>query len=320
MIVLTGGAGFIGSCFLAKLNEENITDVLVVDRLGNELKWKNLLGKKFIGFVHKTKFRENLAKGDYGKEVEAIFHFGACSSTTEKDADYLLDNNFNYSTELADFAAWNDIRFIYASSAATYGMGENGYSDKEFDKLRPLNMYGFSKHLFDLWVIHHKLDKDFTGLKFFNVFGPNEYHKGDMASMVLKSYNQFVQTKKVKLFKSNTKEFKDGEQKRDFIYVKDAVEIVWKIYKNKKISGIYNLGSGKSRSWNDLGNAVFRSLRKEPKIEYIEMPDELKSQYQNYTQADMSRLNKALGKFQFRTLEDSIDDYVKNYLVKGNYL
>lgn len=316
MIVLTGGAGFIGSCFLKKLNDEGVSEVMVVDRLGEGEKWKNLVGKKFARFVHKDNFLEMLFDSGIEESLEAIVHLGACSTTTEKDADYVFENNLNYSIELATYAAENDIRFIYASSAATYGDGSAGYSDNVFDELRPMNVYGLSKHLFDQWVIDHSLDKTFTGLKFFNVYGPNEYHKGEMASMIYKSFLQIENLGKVRLFKSNNKNFGDGEQKRDFIYVKDTVEVLWKILTNERFSGIYNLGTGKARTWNDLVNAVYCALNKKPKIEYIEMPDDLSGQYQNFTQADMRKLNRSKIKVQFTTLEDGINDYVKRYLKK----
>ncbi|TAL70838.1 MAG: ADP-glyceromanno-heptose 6-epimerase [Bacteroidetes bacterium] len=316
MIVLTGGAGFIGSCFLEKLNSMNRSDILVVDHLGEGNKWKNLVGKIFLNYIHKTEFRNRLKTGFYGKEIEAIIHFGACSSTTEKNADYLLDNNFAYSVELAEFAIANEIRFIYASSAATYGSGENGYSDNEFDMLRPLNIYGFSKHLFDLWVINKGYDKIFTGLKFFNVFGPNEYHKGDMASMVYKSFCQVKKKGKVQLFKSNNPDFKDGEQKRDFVYVKDCNEIIWEILNKPDFAGIYNLGTGVARTWNDLANAVFSAMKLKQNIEYIELPESIKNQYQNFTQADMTKLKATGLKAEFRSLEESIKDYIDNHLSK----
>src|SRR3989339_705366 len=317
MIVLTGGAGFIGSCLLGKFNSMNRSDILVVDHLGEGNKWKNLVGKNFLNYKHKTEFRSQLKSGFYGKEIEAIIHFGACSSTTEKNADYLLDNNFTYSVELAEFALANEIRFIYASSAATYGSGENGYSDSEFDKLRPLNIYGFSKHLFDLWVINKSYDKTFTGLKFFNVFGNNEYHKGVMASMAYKSYCQVKETGKVKLFKSNNPDYKDGEQKRDFVYVKDCVEIIWDIFEKEHFEGIYNLGTGAARTWNDLANSVFSAMKLKPNIEHIEMPESIKNQYQNFTQADMTKLRGTGLKVEFRSLEESVKDYIENHLNKN---
>ncbi|MBI5324657.1 MAG: ADP-glyceromanno-heptose 6-epimerase [Ignavibacteriae bacterium] len=316
MIVLTGGAGFIGSCFLDKLNIMNRSDILVVDHLGEGNKWKNLVGKKFLNYKHKSEFRSKLNSGFYGKEIEAIIHFGACSSTTELNADYLLDNNFSYSVELAEFALANEIRFIYASSAATYGSGEQGYSDNEFEKLNPLNIYGYSKHLFDLWVINKGYDKIFTGLKFFNVFGPNEYHKGDMASMVYKSFCQVKETGKVRLFKSNNPDYKDGEQKRDFVYVMDCVNIIWDILNKPDFAGIYNLGTGTARTWNDLANAVFSAMKLKPNFEYIEMPASIKNQYQNFTQADMGKLKATGLKVEFRSLEESVKDYIENHLLK----
>ncbi len=292
MLVLTGGAGFIGSCFLKKLNDEGISEIIVVDRLGEGEKWKNLVGKKFARFIHKDNFLEQLFDSSLEENIEAIVHIGACSATTERDADYMFENNLNYSIELATYAAENDIRFIYASSAATYGDGSQGYSDEIFEDLRPLNVYGLSKNLFDNWVIDHGLESTFTGLKFFNVFGPNEYHKGEMASMIYKSFLQIENLGKVRLFKSNNPDYKDGEQKRDFIYVKDAIKVLWKMISMKNFSGIYNLGTGKARTWNDLVNSVFQALDKEPNIEYIDMPESLKGQYQNFTQADMGKLHR----------------------------
>ncbi len=316
MIIVTGGAGFIGSCFLKKLNEEGIADIIVVDHLGESSKWKNLNGKKFFDYFHKTDFREKLRKGEIPKSIEAVFHFGACSTTTEKNADYVLDNNFTYSKELALFALENNIRFIYASSAATYGNGSQGYSDKVFDSLKPLNVYGFSKHIFDLWVIENGYDKIFAGLKYFNVFGPNEYHKGEMASMVYKAFRQIEETGRIKLFKSNTPEFEDGGQMRDFVYVKDTLEFVFTLFRNRNINGIFNIGTGRARTWNDLANAVFAAMNKKPKIDYIEMPESLKNQYQNFTQADMTKLEKAVGSLKFKTLEENAADYVRSHLLK----
>jgi len=316
MIIVTGGAGFIGSCFVKKLNEEGINNIVIVDHLGNSEKWKNLVNKKYFDYIDKHVFIELLEAGRLDElSIEAIFHFGACSVTTEKDADYVMDNNFQYSKILAMYSTEHNIRFIYASSAATYGYGENGYSDKSISNLIPLNVYGYSKQVFDEWVEKNNLFKKFVGLKFFNVFGPNEYHKGNMASMVFKSYNQIKNTGKVKLFKSNSKDYKDGEQMRDFVYVKDVIDIIWEMYQNR-ITGLYNLGTGKARSWNDLAKAVFAAMELEPKIEYIDMPDELKEQYQNFTEADMKKLKKTKLNIKFNTLEDNVRDYVSNHLQK----
>ncbi len=312
MIVITGGAGFIGSNLLKKFGDEVGGEILVVDRLGESDKWKNLVGNRIAGFVHKDDFLRNL--DDYDGKVEAILHMGACSSTTERDADYLMQNNFGYSVRLAEFALKNEARFIYASSAATYGAGERGYSDREFRNLKPLNMYGFSKQLFDLWVLDRKLDKKFVGFKFFNVFGPNEYHKGDMASMVLKAFDQIGKFGEVNLFRSNVPEYPDGGQMRDFVYVKDAVEVVWNAFRKPEVSGIFNLGTGKPRSWNHLIGATFAALDRETNIEYVDMPKSLEKQYQNYTCADMSKAREAGISIDFRSLEDSVVDYVRNYL------
>lgn len=312
MIILTGGAGFIGSNFLRLLNAKGIEDILIVDNLGKSNKWKNLVGTKFIDIIHKSDF---LNLKNIFKNTDAIFHFGACSRTTEIDLNYLIENNLHYSIELAKFALENNARFIYASSASTYGDGSKGYSDKVYEELVPLNGYGFSKHLFDLWVVRQKLDKVFLGLKFFNVFGPNEFHKDDMASMVTKAYFQIKNTGKIKLFKSYNQNYADGEQVRDFIYVKDAIDVVWQLYENK-ISGIYNIGTGTSRSWNDLAKAVFKSMRIEPNIEYIDMPENIKEQYQYSTKSNISKLSSTGITLHFHTLEESVEDYINNYLVK----
>lgn len=320
MIILTGGAGFIGSCLLKKLNSEGIDDIIVVDSLGETNKWKNLNGKKFIRYVEKNDFLVNIKsflKSFEGK-IDAIFHMGACSRTTEKNVDYLLFNNFDYSIALAGLAHENGIRFIYASSAATYGNGTNGYNDTIFDGLEPMNPYGFSKHQFDLWVLKNGFADEFTGLKFFNVYGPNEYHKDTMASMVFKSFNKLMETGKIKLFKSGIPEYKDGEQMRDFIYVKDVVDVMWQIYLNNKINGIMNLGTGQARTWNDLAKAVFKAAGKDTNIEYIDMPDELKNQYQYFTQADMQSFRKVFPDFSFTSIEDGVYDYLKNYLLSKN--
>ncbi len=317
MIILTGGAGFIGSCFLRKLNNEGINDVLVVDHLGAGNKWKNLSNKKFVDFVNKDQFPEKLKSGYYQGDIDAIIHLGACSSTTETDADYLIQNNYNYSKFLAEYAADNNIKFIYASSAATYGDGSNGYEDKEYLSLQPLNAYGFSKHIFDLWVLENQLENQFVGLKFFNVFGPNEYHKEEMSSMIYKSYFQIINTGKIKLFKSNDSKYGNGEQKRDFIYVKDAIQIMWQLLNDKSISGIFNLGTGHSRSWNNLANAVAASLNLDSQIEYIDIPVEITKQYQNFTEANMNKLIQAGIDYKFPSLEENVNDYIVQYLSKN---
>jgi len=324
MIILTGGAGFIGSCVLAELNKNGFQDITVVDNLGTSEKWKNLANKKFTQFIHKNKFREQLLSGNFNicaKDISAIIHLGACSATTEKDADYLMDNNFLFSKELALFAIVNNIKFIYASSAATYGDGENGYSDKSIDNLIPLNCYGLSKHLFDMWIVENQFENKVTGIKFFNVFGPNEYHKAGMRSMFIGAFEQIKETGKVKLFKSERNDFEDGEQKRDFIYVKDCAKIILKMLNDKDFSGIYNLGTGTANSWNILAKSVFAAMNKTVNIEYIELPEKLKNQYQYFTEADTVKLLQKLGaNWKFTSIENAAKDYVQNYLEKNSYL
>jgi ADP-L-glycero-D-manno-heptose 6-epimerase len=247
---------------------------------------------------------------------------GACSSTTETDASYLIKNNYEYSKLLARWAAAAGIHFIYASSAATYGDGEAGFGDDEekIESLRPLNMYGYSKQLFDLWARRTGLLKKIVGLKYFNVFGPNEYHKADMRSFVLKAFEQINATGKVRLFKSYKREYADGEQVRDFLYIKDAVDMTLFFLDNPKLTGLYNIGAGRARSWNDLVKAVFAAMGKKPDIEYIEMPESIRNQYQYFTQADITKFRKAGYKKQITPLEDAIKDYVQNYLQQGGYL
>ena len=316
--VVTGGAGFIGSAFLAKLNAAGVTDIFVVDHLGTGDKWKNLRGKRFSDYLDKAEFLSRIENGSAPSGIEAIVHLGACSSTTERDADYLMRNNFKYSAALASYAFRNKARFVYASSAATYGDGALGYSDDHdtIAKLRPMNGYGFSKNIFDLWALDRGFLDQAVGLRFFNVYGPNEYHKGDQSSVVFKAWKSIKESGMMKLFKSNTPEFKDGEQKRDFIYVKDCCEAMWKALQDRGINGVFNLGTGKARSWLDLTRAVFAALKVPEKIEFIPLPDHLMLHYQNFTEAKMEKL-KAAGAFPSCTsLEDGVRDYVLNYLEK----
>jgi ADP-L-glycero-D-manno-heptose 6-epimerase len=314
MIVLTGGAGFIGSCFLAQLNAAGRSDVLIVDSLGSGTKWKNLVDRTYIDIVSKEDFREIMALGGL-EDVEAVVHLGACSATTETNADYLYDNNYLYSIDVAEFAFEQNARFIYASSAATYGSGDRGYSDTTTD-LRPLNMYGYSKHLFDQWIRREDMEGACVGLKFFNVFGPNEYHKGSMASLVSKAVPEIQTRGRVSLFKSNDPEFNDGGQMRDFIYVKDVCAVLQTLLQRTDVTGILNLGTGTARTWNDLMHAVFTALEREPVIDYVEMPEHLSKQYQNYTQAEMDRFHQLLPGVLFSSLEESVADYVQGYLVR----
>lgn len=314
MIVLTGGAGFIGSCFLASLNAAGREDVLIVDSLGTGNKWKNLVDRTFIGIVGKEEFRDMMAVGDV-EDVEAVVHMGACSSTTETDADYLYDNNYLYSIDVAEFAIERGARFIYASSAATYGSGTRGYADTSTD-LRPLNMYGYSKHLFDRWIRDQNLTESCVGLKFFNVFGPNEYHKGSMSSMVFKAVSQIQASGSVRLFKSVDSAYADGGQMRDFVYVKDVCKVMMTLLERPDVNGIMNLGTGVARSWNDLMTAVFTAMGRDPNIEYTDMPDDLAKQYQNFTLADMSTMQRSLPDVQFGSLESTVADYVQEHLLK----
>lgn len=318
MIIVTGGAGFIGSSMVWKLNQQGISDILIVDHLGTSSKWKNLVNLKFTEFVHKDDFLKMVEDCKMPDEVSTIIHMGACSSTTEKNSDYLMENNYRYTVKLAEWALRMKVQFIYASSAATYGDGNSGFKDDDslIDNLKPLNMYGYSKHLFDLWAKRNSVLNKMVGLKFFNVFGPNEYHKNDMSSVVYKSFHQIKETGKVRLFKSYQPKYKDGEQLRDFIYVKDCVEVIWWFLNNPQINGLFNLGTGKSRHWNDLVSSTFRSMGLEPNIEFVDMPENLKNSYQYFTEADMTKLFSMGYKTHFMSLEDSIKDYVQNYLMK----
>ncbi|MHC4461742.1 MAG: ADP-glyceromanno-heptose 6-epimerase [Planctomycetota bacterium] len=322
MIIVTGGAGFIGSAIIAALNKRQIADILVVDQLASDEKWKNLRNLSFADYVEKDDFLEMVLENKLSPPIEAVLHLGACTSTTETNASYLIKNNYEYTKLLAQWATDTDIRFIYASSAATYGDGSTGFSDDEekIGKLKPLNMYGYSKQLFDLWACRTGLLKKIAGLKYFNVFGPNEYHKGDMQSFVVKAFEQINVKGKVGLFKSYKPEFKDGEQKRDFIYIKDAADMTLFFLNNPQLSGLFNIGTGKARTWNDLVKAVFAAMDKEPKIEYIEMPHSIRSQYQYFTEADITKLHQAGYKKETTSLEDATKDYVQNYLQKKGYL
>jgi len=319
-IVVTGGAGFIGSCLVGRLNAAGLTDIIVVDSLDESAKWKNLVGKVFEDYMDKASFLELLEDGKLD-DLGMVVHFGACTSTTETDAAYLMENNYMYTKRCASWCLGAGVPFLYASSAATYGAGELGYSDSDETtlKLKPLNMYGYSKQLFDVWLVKNRLTSKVTGFKFFNVYGPNEYHKGDMRSLVAKSFETVLNEKKMRLFKSYRPEYADGEQRRDFVYVKDAVEMVYHFIEHPDTKGIYNIGTGNARSWNDLALALFKALDMEPRIEYMEMPDELKDKYQYFTQADLAKLKAAGYTKPLFTLEDAIKDYAE-YLKTHSYL
>lgn len=321
MIIVTGGAGFIGSALVWKLNKRGYDKIIVVDELGKNEKWKNLNGLSFSDFIHKDDFIGMILQRKINFKIDAIFHLGACSSTTEKDADYLIDNNYHYSQELAKFSLENGNRFIYASSAATYGDGSFGYIDDEdnLESLRPLNMYGYSKHLFDLWIKRNKLLDKVVGLKYFNVYGPNEYHKEDMRSVVHKAFEQIRDFGKVNLFKSYKPDFKDGEQKRDFIYVKDAVDMTLFFFDNKNVNGIFNVGTGNAQTWIELVTALFNSMNKPVNIEFIDMPEDIREKYQYFTQADLTKIRDAGYDKPIMNVQNGVKDYVKNYLLKNSY-
>lgn len=322
MIVVTGGAGFIGSAFVWELNRAGITDIVIVDDLSTSDKWHNLVGLQFVDYLHKDEFLDFIAEDELPYKVQAVVHMGACSATTETDMDYLMENNYQYTVILAQWACANKARFIYASSGATYGAGEHGFSDAHegLDALRPLNRYGYSKHLFDLYAEKNKISDRIVGLKFFNVFGPNEYHKGDMRSVVCKAYDQIRQTGRLKLFKSYQPQYADGSQMRDFVYVKDCVAVMKWLLDHPKVCGIYNVGTGVARTWLDLGEAIFKAMGLAPQIDFIEMPEALKTHYQYYTQADISKLKATGCPVEFRTLENSVQDYVALYLKNFAYL
>ncbi len=320
MIVVTGGAGFIGSCILSELNKRGLTDIIVVDEAEKSKDFPNLANKKFSSFFDKETFLKLSKEDKLPSKIKVIFHMGACSSTTVDDQDYFRKNNFEYSKSLAKYAVNKDIRFIYASSGATYGDGSSGFSDEDQItlKLKPLNLYGLSKQLFDLWVLEKGLEKKIVGLKYFNVFGPNEYHKADMMSLVCKSFDKVVKEKKMRLFKSYKAGYNDGEQKRDFIYVKDAVRATLFFLDNPKLNGIFNIGTGVARTWNDLAYALFKALNISPNIEYIKMPENLRDKYQYFTQADIGKLKRSGFDCKFMSLEDAIKDYV-SYLKDKSY-
>jgi ADP-L-glycero-D-manno-heptose 6-epimerase len=322
MIVVTGGAGFIGSAFVARLNDGGIDDILIVDELGSTEKWRNLVKRRFADYIDKDDFLSLIETDKLPFKAEAVVHMGACSSTTERDAGYLLENNFHYTCRLAEWALARSVRFIYASSAATYGDGARGFSDDDeaTRTLLPINMYGYSKQLFDLWVLRKGFQDRVAGVKFFNVFGPNEYHKGDMTSVIFKAFHQIRESGEVRLFKSYKPEYENGGQKRDFVYVKDCVEVLWRLLNRRDVNGIFNLGTGTARTWNDLIRAVFAALKRPPRIEYIEMPEAIRGQYQYFTEARMEKIRAAGCPVEFRPLEESVVDYVRHLLQPDPYL
>lgn len=322
MIVVTGGAGFIGSAIVWKLNQLGENKIIVVDELGLNDKWKNLVSLKFEDFIHKDDFISMVLDREIPFEITSIIHMGANSSTTEKDADHLFSNNYQYTKELAKFSLEKNIRFIYASSAATYGDGSLGFDadGNKLETLHPLNMYGYSKQLFDLWAKRNNAFDKIVGLKYFNVYGPNEYHKGDMRSVVHKAFEQIRDSGKVQLFKSMNPKYKDGEQLRDFIYIKDAIEMTLYFLDKPGVNGLFNLGTGKSRTWKDLVTSIFKAMNKTTNIEYIDLPEHLREKYQYFTEANMDKIRKVGYNKSITSLEDGVADYVKNYLLGKQYL
>ena len=321
MIVVTGGAGFIGSALIHGLNKKGIKDIWIVDQVDHPEKQKNLNLLAFDRLIGIDDFLKDVLEKRLAR-CDAILHMGACSSTTETDESFLTKNNFEYTRHLASFCLEKGIRFIYASSAATYGAGENGYSDDEsrVKILKPLNLYGDSKQKFDLWAQAQGALKNLVGLKYFNVYGPNEYHKQDMQSMVRKGFLQLRDTGKLRLFKSYKSEYSDGGQERDFLYIKDAVAMTLFFLERQDVGGIFNVGSGKARNWNDLAKAIFVAMNKQLNIEYIDMPSEIRNQYQYHTCSDTEKIRNADYSQSVMPLEEGIDDYVTQYLIPGKHL
>ncbi len=322
MTVVTGGAGLIGSALVWQLNREGVDELVVVDRLGTSEKWRHLVPLRFADYLDAEEFFPRIEREpDAFGEIGTVFHLGACSSTTERDASYLIANNVRRSQEIARWALGRGARFVYASSAATYGALEDDMrEDLDPHALRPLNMYGYSKHLFDQWMRREGLLERAVGLKYFNVYGPNEDHKGEMRSVVAKAYEQIRARGTIELFKSYRDGIAHGEQTRDFLYVKDAVAITSFLARNPQAGGIYNVGSGIDRTWNDLAHAVFDALELPARIEYIEMPELLRGKYQYRTVAAVERLRAAGWAQPASALEDAVADYVRNYLVSGTVL
>jgi len=315
--IVTGGAGFIGSNLVQALNKRDDREIIIVDHLNHPDKQRNLDRSVYSDFLDKSEFRKKLLAGSVAP-VDAVFHLGACSSTTESDAAYLDDNNFCYTRDLCNWALKTGARFVYASSAATYGDGAKGYTDDDeiTPSLEPLNLYGMSKQKFDLWVIENGLLDKVAGLKYFNVYGPGEDHKGEMRSLVNKAYRQILDEGQIRLFKSHREDYRDGEQTRDFIYVDDAVAVTLFFFDNPGISGIFNCGTGIARNWIDLGRALFTAMDLPAKIEFIDMPLSIRAKYQYHTQAEMGKLRKVGYLKQFNSIESGVGKYVRDYLAK----
>ncbi len=323
-ILVTGGAGFIGSALVWALNQRGLTDIVIADFLGSDEKWRNLVPLKFTDYVEANVFRERVgSRADALGRFTTVFHLGACSATTERNAAYLIDNNYTFTKELAAWALAHDARFVYASSAATYGDGAAGMEDTrpDLDRLRPLNMYGYSKHLFDLYAQRQGILPRIAGVKYFNVFGPNEDHKGDMRSLVHKAFQQIQSTGRVGLFKSHHPDYRDGEQKRDFLYVKDAIEMTLHLADGaREQGGLFNLGSGEANTWLTLATAIFSALGKPAAIDFIDMPEALRGKYQYYTKADIGKIRGTGYSRPMTPLAEGVRDYVQGYLLPNKRL
>ncbi|MCD8298457.1 MAG: ADP-glyceromanno-heptose 6-epimerase [Opitutae bacterium] len=321
-ILVTGGSGLIGSAIIARLNALGLENILVTDKLGEDLRYRNLVPLKFADYMEYEDFEaRRAANPKLFSDVKTIFHLGACSATTEKNCTYLIHNNYEYTKSLAAWALSNGARFVYASSAATYGNGDNGMDDEQpIEPLKPLNMYGYSKHLFDLHALRNGYLQQITGIKYFNVFGPNENHKANMVSMVFRAFHQIRETGTVKLFKSYKPEYADGCQKRDFLGAKEAAAITVHLAQNKEATGLFNVGAGKARTWLELVRPIFKAMGRPEKIEFIEMPESLRPQYQYFTQAKIDKLARFGGTKFLVPLEESVADYVKNYLIPDKHL
>ncbi len=322
-ILVTGGAGFIGSALVHALNRRGIENIVVVDILGSDGKWKNLSPLAFRDYWEAPEFAESIRTNlNRAGTFDFVFHLGACSATTERDASYLARNNFGWTKDICKWALGQEARFVYASSAATYGDGAAGMDDREqnLQRFRPLNPYGYSKQIFDLYAARNGWMDRIVGLKYFNVFGPNEYHKGEMRSLVCKAYTEILETGKMRLFKSYRDDYPDGGQKRDFLYVKDAVEMTLHLASTPSASGLFNLGSGVARTWLELAHALFAAVGKPPAIDFIEMPPALRDQYQYFTRADISKLQESGYSQAVTSLEDAVRDYVLHYLKPSAHL
>ena len=318
-VLVTGGAGFIGSALIWALNQLGVEKVIVTDRLGTDEKWRNLVPLGFEDYLEADDLMRRLEFDSLGR-FDLILHLGACSATTERDATFLARNNFEYTKELAHWALRRGVRFVYASSAATYGDGAAGMADQDdsaeaLTRLRPLNAYGYSKHLFDQYAARAGILRQIVGLKYFNVYGPNEAHKGDMRSLVHKAYGQIEQTGGVQLFKSHRPDYRDGEQQRDFLYVKDAIAMTLHLAMTPHAHGLFNIGSGAAHTWLELTGALFAAMGRMPQVTFIDMPESIRAKYQYHTQADIAKLRAAGYSAPVTPLPEAVADYVRGYLV-----